>query len=334
MLRHDLTMTCQSLTIDRVGPPAEVVTLASSNVRAPGPAEVVVRMHYAPINPADLNFIAGTYGKKPSFPATLGIEGAGVVDAIGTNVTDLALGQSVIVMAGLGCWATHVVCEAAAVIPLPDGIDLAQAAMLRVNPATAARLLMGTGRELPPGAWVIQNAGTSAVAQSVAALAKAAGLRVLTLVRRAESVPEGDALTFWDDASSMDTIRATLGAEHPSLALNAVGGESALRCMDLLGENGTLVTYGAMARQPLKVPNGFLIFKNLRLTGFWLSRWIEATPATEVRALYDSLAAMVADGRVRQEIAARYRLTDFPLALAHAAQNGRGGKILFDLASS
>ena len=66
------------------------------------------------------------------------------------------------------------------------------------------------------------------------------------------------------------------GAHRPRLGLNAVGGASALNLANALSDFGVLVTYGAMARQPLKIPNGLLIFRNLEFKGFWASRWLRS----------------------------------------------------------
>ena len=86
----------------------------------------------------------------------------------------------------------------------------------------------------------------------------------------------GADLVFTDDSDGLAAAKAALaerGLPAPMLALNAVGGDSALRLMDLLGPGGTHITYGAMARQSLKVPNGMLIFRALTLRGFWLTLW-------------------------------------------------------------
>ena len=73
-------------------------------------------------------------------------------------------------------------------------------------------------------------------------------------------------------------------------------GDSALRLMKLLRESGSHITYGAMGRKPLTIPNGLLIFRDIRVRGLWVTRWTEATPADEVNAVYQNLAARVAAG--------------------------------------
>ena len=292
-------------------------------------------MLYAPVNPADLNYIEGTYGRKPVLPAVPGIEGVGRITEIGEGVTGLTNGALAIQLGGMGCWAEEIVRPADKVYALPDNIDPRQAAMLRVNPATAWGLLHITG-ELPRGSWVVQNAASSGAGHCVIQLAQHLGLRTLNLVRRAESAADCTALgadaVLTDDTSAAAAARALPDFQAPALALNAVGGDSAIRVMDLLASGGTMVTYGAMSRQPVKIPNGFLIFKDVRLRGFWFTRWLESAPRDEVHAMYEKLAALMSAGRLRQEVAAEYPLHDIAAALRHAATAARGGKVLLRIA--
>ena len=321
-------------SISTTGPAADTIGLAECAPPIPGPGEVSIRMAWAPVNPADLNWIEGTYGTQPELPGTPGIEGSGIVLACGEGVTSLRPGQPVISLHGLGTWSQVIVRQAEHVLALPDGTDLQQAAMLRVNPATAWHLLHTRG-PLPPGTWVLQNAASSALGHCVISLARHLGLRTVSLVRRPESIPGilaagGDA-AWLDEAASVAPVRELLEKSPAPLALNAVGGESATRLMDWLAPGGTMVTVGAMARQPLKVANRFLIFKGLHLTGFWLTRWMESADAGEIRALYTRLAGLLHDGALHQPVAATYSLTEIKEALMHAATSSRGGKILLHL---
>jgi NADPH:quinone reductase-like Zn-dependent oxidoreductase len=217
---------------------------------------------------------------------------------------------------------------------LPEGIDPFQAALMRVNPPTACGLLHVAGAP-EAGGWVAQNAASSAAGHCVIQVAKQLGLKTLNFVRRPESIPVCEALgadlVFTDDVDGLAAAKAALterGAGLPTLALNAVGGDSALRLMDLLAPGGTHVTYGAMARQALKVPNGMLIFKGLTLRGFWLTLWKANVKPEGMDKLYHQLSQWVLAGQLRQEIAATYPVAEYRAALAHAAQSSRNGKVL------
>ncbi|HEX2750341.1 MAG TPA: 2-enoyl thioester reductase domain-containing protein [Verrucomicrobiales bacterium] len=316
---------------ENTGDPAAVVQWKDSPPPLLIPGHVRLQMLYSPVNPADLNFIAGHYGKKPELPSTPGMEGVGRITEIGEGVAGLTPGQLAIPLGGMGCWAEEIVRPAESVFALPEGIDPRQAAMLRVNPATAWGLLHAGG-PLPKGAWVAQNAGSSAAGHCVIQLARHLGLRTLSLVRREESIAEctdlgGDAALL-DSTEAVTAARALPGFALPALALNAVSGDSAVRLMDLLGPGGTMVTYGAMSRQPVKVPNGFLIFKGIHLRGFWVTQWLESAPADEVRMIYRELAELVVTGAIRQTIAAEYPLQEIKTALVHATASARGGKVI------
>ena len=325
----------KQILFSQTGEPAAVAQVCDAPSLPLSAGQVRLRMLFAPVNPADLNCLEGTYGRKPVLPAVPGIEGVGRITEIGEGVTGLTTGALAIQLGGMGCWAEEIVRPADKVYALPDNIDPRQAAMLRVNPATAWGLLHATG-PLPRGAWVAQNAASSGAGHCVIQLARHLGLRTLNLVRRAESAGACTALgadaVLVDDKDTAAAARALPDFQAPALALNAVGGDSAIRVMDLLASGGTMVTYGAMSRQPVKVPNGFLIFKDVRLRGFWFTRWLESAPLEEVHAMYEKLAALMSAGRLRQEVAAEYPLHEIAAALRHAATAARGGKVLLRIA--
>jgi NADPH:quinone reductase-like Zn-dependent oxidoreductase len=318
------------LMIEETGAPLEKLRVQAFSPPPPGAGQILVRMLAAPVNPADLNFIEGTYGVKPVLPATPGVEGCGVVET--SNAAEYQPGDRVIFLRRAATWATHTVVAADALFKLPAAIDPLQAAMLKVNPATAWRLLHGFGKP-EAGGWIVQNAGNSAVGRCVIQLARDLGIRTLSLVRRPELIDEltqlGGDVVLLDDEAGVEAAKAALGGAKAALAFNAVGGDSALRLMNLLREGGTHITFGAMARRPLTVPNGLLIFRDIQIRGLWVTRWIENAPDAEVRAVYADLAARVAAGSVVQPVDSTHALDAFPAALARLAAEDRTGKVLF-----
>jgi len=320
----------QRLVIEETGVPVEKLRLQAFSPPPPGAGQVLVRMLAAPLNPADLNFIEGTYGVKPQLPATPGVEGCGVVETSGA--ADYQPGDKVIFLRRADTWATHTLVPAEALFKLPAAIDPLQAAMLKVNPATAWRLLHGFGKP-EAGGWIVQNAGNSAVGRCVIQLARSLGIRTLSLVRRPELIDEltglGGDVVLLDDEAGLTAAKAALGGATAALAFNAVGGDSALRLMNLLREGGTHITFGAMAKRPLTVPNGLLIFRDLQLRGLWVTRWIEHAPDAEVRGVYADLAERVAAGTLVQPVDSTNALAAFPAALARLSAADREGKVLF-----
>src|SRR5205823_10400281 len=114
------------------------------------------------------------------------------------------------------------------------------------------------------------------------------------------------------------------------LALNAVGGESALRLANCLAPGGTLVTYGAMGLQPLKIPNGLFIFKDLRFRGIWINKWYDNATHAERMAAFGPIFEMAKRGLLKTKVEKAYSIDDAKSAVAHAMQNKRSGKIIFE----
>ncbi|KAJ3598486.1 hypothetical protein NHX12_001997 [Muraenolepis orangiensis] len=154
---------CSALVFRRHGDPSQVVELESLDLPSVGAKDVRVKMLAAPINPADINMVHGTYAILPELPAVGGNEGVAQVEEVGSQVTSLKPGDWVIPRdAGLGTWRTAAVMTEKSLIPLPRDIPLMSAATLGVNPCTALRMLSDF-QALRAGDTVIQNAANSGV---------------------------------------------------------------------------------------------------------------------------------------------------------------------------
>lgn len=309
------------------------IEITETPVPEPGPGELLIEMLYAPVNPADLNILEGKYGELPQLPAFVGNEGAGRVAAKGAGVAGFETGDLVLPMCR-GTWRRHLVARAGSAIRLPGGTPPQQAAMLSVNPPTAA-LMLREFQTLKPGDWVVQNAANSGVGRSVIQLCREAGVHTFNVVRREELIPELEAMgadvVITEEQDAKEALRSRCGGARPLLGLNAVGGASALNVANLLGPGGTLVTFGGMGRQPLKIPIGLLIFKDLSFRGFWLTRWLKTAPAETVRELFAGLSEKAAAGKLVQPVGEVFPLARLPEALQAAAGENRNGKILLDL---
>jgi trans-2-enoyl-CoA reductase len=314
------------------GDPATVVRVESQELPEIKPGEVRIRILAAPINPADLNVIEGKYPIRPPMPAVPGVEGAGVVEAVGEEVTHLNIGDEVLLPHGVGTWREACVCPAHGVIAVPEGIDPVQAAMLKINPATAWRILHDFV-ELKPGDWVIQNAANSGVGRATIQIAKELGLRTVNIVRRDALIPELEALgadvVLTDTADLRKEIPARTDGAKMKLALNAVGGESALSIANALAPHGTHVTFGAMAMQPVRIPNGLLIFKDIRFRGFWVTKWYEESSAVARQDMFKQLFTLAARDILKTKVEKEYSISEAKEAILRAQQGGRDGKIVF-----
>jgi trans-2-enoyl-CoA reductase len=313
------------------GAPADVLRIEEETLPELSEGEAQVRVLASPINPADLNFIEGSYGIKPTLPAVPGTEGVGEVEKVRSRVSDLKEGDRVLLPAGAGAWRERLIVDANALIRISPGIPVEQAAMLRVNPATAF-LMLKEFVALEEGDWVVQNASNSGVGRCVIAIARELGLRTINLVRRETLVPElkaaGADVVLLDSRESVEEAKRAAGKSPVRLALNAVGGESALNLMKVLSPGGTLVTYGAMGLQPVRISSGILIFKDLRFRGFWVTRRLEEMSRPEVEALFERLGAWAEKGVLKVAVERVYPLEQIIEAVRRAAEGGRSGKIL------
>jgi mitochondrial enoyl-[acyl-carrier protein] reductase / trans-2-enoyl-CoA reductase len=287
----------------------------------------------APVNPADLNVIEGKYGELPKLPAVIGNEGVGRVIALGTNANGFSLGDLVLPMRR-GTWAQFMLADAATAVRLPAEMNAFQAAMLTINPVSAWGMLTSFVR-LQKGDWIVQNAANSAVGRCVIQIARARGWRTLNVVRRSDVMEElkaigGDEVVL--EGGDLREISAKVcGVKRPRLGLNAVGGASALNLANALSDFGVLVTYGAMGRQPLKIPNGLLIFRNLEFKGFWASRWLRSLPPAQATKMWDALTKLSIKGKLRVPIHRVFPLSELLAAVQEAASERRNGKVLLDL---
>jgi trans-2-enoyl-CoA reductase len=290
-------------------------------------------MRAAPINPADLNQIEGKYPVRAELPATPGFEGAGIVAEVDRDVTNVNAGALVILPHNAGTWRDAVAVKADELVVVPAEIEPVHAAMLKINPMTAWRLLHDYV-DLARGDWLIQNAANSAAGRAVIQIAHELGYKTVNVVRRSELIgelrAEGGDVVLVDSENLRHQVQDAIGGPPVRLGLNAVGGESALRLANCLAPGSTLVTYGAMSLQPLKIPNGLLIFKDLRFRGIWINKWYDnATPAQRMEA-FQHLFEMAKRGLLQTKVEKAYPLSEAKSAVAHAARGQRSGKIIFE----
>src|SRR5438874_2984103 len=334
---HRMNKTIKVVVYETHGNPAEVLQIKTESWPKPADDEALVEMRAAPINPADINAIEGKYPARREVPAVPGFEGAGIVVEVGANVSNIAKGALVILPHNVGTWREAVAVKASELVPVPPEIEPEQAAMLKINPMTAWRLLHDYV-DLARGDWLIQNAANSAVGRAVIQIAHELGFKTVNVVRRAELIDElrgeGGDVVLVDDENLRDEVKTATGDAPIRLGLNSVGGESALRLANCLAFGGTLVSFGAMSLQPLKIPTGLFIFKDLRFRGIWINKWYDQATVPQRMETFRPLFEMAKRGLLKTKVEKAYPIDNFRAALEHAAQSKRSGKIIFEFAAS
>jgi mitochondrial enoyl-[acyl-carrier protein] reductase / trans-2-enoyl-CoA reductase len=321
----------KAVLIDRYGAPEQVARCAEvPDVGAPGAGEVVFDVLLFPINPADVSFCRGTYRLRPPLPATPGAECVGRVTAVGAGVTHVRPGDLVITLQREN-WAQKRRVKGYDVIPVPPMMDLHQAAMLRINPATAL-LLLTSLVTVKPGEWVVQNVANSAVGRLLIPLARAREIRTVNVVRRASVFSEleklGGELCLVDGENLAERVQEKTGGGTIRLGLDAVSGRATQRIAECVSEDGVVCNYGSMSGEDPVMSRPALSGRGVALVGFTLTRPLSKYPLDTVRALYADLARQVTDGTLTAPVEKVYPIEAITDALAHAQRGERRGKIL------
>jgi len=311
--------------------PQDLIEAVSFELPELKEGEVLLELLAAPINPSDVLTITGGYGILPPLPAFAGNEGVGRVSAHGPGVSSPAIGQTVLLPVGTGTWSTHMVAVASKLVPLPNDADPLQLSMITINPPTAA-LLLSEFVDLQPGDWVIQNAANSGVGNYLVQLAAMRGLKTVNIVRRESLIAplkaEGADVVLVDGDKLARRVAEATGGAAIKLGIDAVGGAACARLGECLAPEGTLVNYGMMSGEPCQMSAGMLVFKDVRVRGFWLAKWFRQASPADQQKLYGELTKLVLQGKLRAPIHQTYSVKDIRKAVAVAAQGERNGKVI------
>ena len=287
--------------------------------------EAVIKVLYSPVNPSDLLLMRGTYAIQPKLPSVIGGEGVGRVVSVGTAVTTVKPGDIVTIPFGTFAWSEKVVAKAAKLIVLPANIDLQQAAMLSINPPTAV-LLLEEFVALNAGDWIVLNAANASVSHAIIAVAKSKGIKTLGIVRRQEAVDiatkAGADVVLVEDENVLGQAKKATNNADIKLGLDAVGGKATDTIAQILGNEGRLVTYAMMSREPINVSQIGLIFRSIQIHGFfmYLPNYIPKLK----NAVLES-ARLLAKGKLNVPIAKIYPPESIKEAIQHTID---GGKVL------
>lgn len=272
-----------------------------------------------PINPADVNQIQGVYPSKPEMTTTLGTtepaavggnEGVGEVLNIGSSVKSVQKGDWVIMKyTGMGTWRTHMSVDESQLHKIDDksGLTPLQVGTVSVNPCTAYRMLLDFSKwNFRGDEWFIQNGANSGVGRAAIQLGREWGFKSINVIRGREDKVEEQKLKdeLYDIGATKVITEEELqgkqikdqikewtngGREEVKVALNCVGGKPATALAKYLSPGASMVTYGAMSKQPLTLPASMLIFKDLRFAGFWVSKWSDKYPDLKKQTVDDIL---------------------------------------------
>lgn len=316
-------------------------------VPAPGPGQVLVRMEATGVSFAEQQMRRGRYYDQPPFPFVPGYDLVGTVQATGEGVAADLAGTRVAALVKVGAWASHVLVDAADAVPVPDGIDPAEAETLVVNGITAWQMLHRRAR-VRAGQTILVHGANGGVGSILVQLARAAGARVIGTA----SARHHDALRE-QGVTPVDYRTGDVAARVRALApggvdavFDHVGGRGIVDSWKLLAPGGTLVSYGTASTRDDEGSQQLPVLKlvarlwlwnalpNRRHACFfnvWAGRALSKNRfRSRLRADLAELFAALERGDVTPRIAARYPLADVAEALRLAESGTVAGKVLLN----
>ncbi|MGB8222786.1 MAG: zinc-dependent alcohol dehydrogenase family protein [Polyangiales bacterium] len=349
----------KSAWIDAFSDDPSTVEVRDLAVPKPGSGQVRVRMHMAPINPSDFNYIDGMYARSfarmiwnrgaerpverpgadlfPAPPYSVGVEGVGVVEESGGGFLGRRLvGKRVAVVSGPphGTWQEHTLIDARRAFPVPRSLGDAQACSFFVNPLTALVLVRHV-LQVPRGAVLLQTAAGSALSQMVRNIARADGFRVIDVVRSrsgASRLKQGNSkyVVALEDEDLLEAVHR-MAPGGVDFVLDCVGGLTGSEALRTLAPGGRMICYGTLGREPISLPPRDIMMPMTSIEGFYLAAYLADRSLLQRLALVRKTAKLIETGVLGTPVEQTYRLDDLHAALEHARRPGRTGKILLDL---
>ena len=291
---------------------SDVLSIEDDDIGAPGPGEVLLDQKGMALHYADTMLREGKYFLKPELPAVVGLDGAGVVEAVGDGVTDFKSGDTACYMFNLGAYAEKRVIAADALMPVPDGIDPKNLAGTFLRGMTAQYLLRQTYR-VQSGDTVLVHTAAGGMGTLLCQWAKALGATVIGTVgsddKKAVATASGAAHVVnsrtEDIAAAVNDIT---GGEGVAAVYDGIGKDVWDANVAALRPTGYLVNYGHMSGpldpiDPMQLNSKSLFFAKVSLPHFM------RTPEAK-RAMAEDVFAAIADGILDISVSREYKLDD------------------------
>jgi len=301
----------------------DVLKWEDVDVPAPGPGEVLIKQTAVGLNFVDTYHRTNQMGHTVSFPMTLGVQGAGIVEELGDGVAGLSVGERVNYTGLMGAYAEARVVPANRLIVLPDDIsdELAAASFLR---GLTAWYLLNRLHKIEPGETILVHAAAGGAGQIICQWAKALGATIIGTVgsdEKAELV-KGlgcDHAIVYTREDFVERVMDITGGEGVPVAYDSVGKDTFLGSLDCLRVMGHAINFGTASGQVEPFPLQRLHSKSLTVTRPTLGTYVASREDLETAS--DAVFGVLRDGTVKVDITGRYALKD--TAQAHADLESR-----------
>ncbi|MFJ9021022.1 medium chain dehydrogenase/reductase family protein [Streptomyces sp. NPDC102259] len=314
-------------------------------VPTPGAGQVLIRMEATGVSFAEQQMRRGRYYDQPPFPFVPGYDMVGTVLTTGEGVEPGLAGTRVAALLKVGGWSSHVLADAADVVPVPAGIDAAEAETLVLNGITAWQMLHRKAR-IRAGGTIVVHGANGGVGSVLVQLARAAGVRVIgTASTRHHDALRDQGVTPVDYRA--DNLAARIRELAPGgvdAVFDHVGGRGIVDSWRLLAPGGTLVSYGTASTRDDEGSKQWPVLKLLgrlwlwnalpnRRRAYFFNVWAGRALAknrfrARLRTDLTELFAALQRGDVTPRIAARLPLADVAEALRLAESGTVAGKVV------
>ncbi len=303
----------------------KIEDVAEPNLR---PHQVMIKVDAAGVNYADILRRSGNY-PGPDLPSSMGLEAAGTVTEVGSEVSGISVGQKVMGM-GPGSQAEYVAMNGNFVFPYPDTLDPVEAGGMPIVFLTSYHLLKTRGR-LQPGHTVLVQAGASGVGTVAIQLAKAWGAKVITTASTEDKLElcrtlGADVTINYTETDFEAAVNEETGGAGVELVLDAVGGpvlEKSVRCIAF---DGRLVSYGNASQTPANLASTDLTSNNRTFIGFSMGR--SPRGSLDHKGAMAELFPMIAEGKAKLIVDQVLPMYDVGQAHQHLANRGTLGKVI------
>ncbi|MEO0485823.1 MAG: NADPH:quinone oxidoreductase family protein [Pseudomonadota bacterium] len=298
----------------------------------PAAREVRVRVAACGLNYADLLLIKGQYQETPEPPFTLGLEIAGVVDALGEGVTGLSIGDRVMVYGGSGGLADYCIAPASACLPIPDVMSFADAAGFQIAYGTSHLALVNRAA-VRSGETLLVLGAAGGVGLTAVEIGAALGARVIAVARGADKCATAAAAGASEtiDATDPELLAKLKAAGGADVVYDPVGGalgETALRACN---RGARVLVIGFASGDHPQVKLNHMLVKNIAIHGFYWGGYLSLDPAALRESLSD-LLEMYEHGQIKPHIGLTAPLDAAPEALEKLRRRETTGKVVITMA--
>ncbi|MFB0963175.1 MAG: NADPH:quinone oxidoreductase family protein [Pseudomonas sp.] len=293
--------------------------------------EVLLDVHAAGINFPDTLIIEGKYQFKPPFPFSPGGEAAGVISAVGENVSHLNVGDRVMALTGWGSCAEQIAVPAYNILPMPDAMDFTTAAAFSMTYGTAMHALKQRGA-LQAGETLLVLGASGGVGLAAIEIGKAMGARVIAAASSAEKLEVArqagaDELINYQDEDIRERLKTLTKGQGVDVVIDPVGGDLFETVFRSIAWNGRMLVIGFASGTIPSLPANLPLLKGAAVIGVFWGSFAQRQPQDNV-ANFQQLFAWYAEGKLKPLVSQTFALEDTAQAINTLAARKAVGKLV------